>query len=139
MKLFKKKVKSTVKIEDKLIAAMNFTPPDYQHTDTYHKRLQNPLEDARKDIRNIPTSSLVDESGVICDIRDPSIDSFCYAEMIFGQKQYIHNVGSILQIFDSINESEPTAEAKKIHLAGDLERIEKDIIKYEEMQSKSSS
>ena len=59
--------------------------------------------------------------------------------MVFGQKQYIHNVGSILQIFDSINESEPTAEAKKIHLTNDLERIENDIIKYEEMQSKSSS
>ena len=139
MKLFKKKEKNTVKINDKLIDAMNFTPPDYQHTDAYHKRLQHPLDDARKDIKNIPTSSLVDEGGVICDIRDPSIDSFCNAEMVFGQKQYIHNVGSILQIFDSINESEPTAEAKKIHLADDLVRIEKDIIKYEEMQSKSTS
>lgn len=139
MKLFKKKEKSTVKIDDKLIAAMNFTPPDYQHTDAYHKRLQNPLEDARKDIKNIPTTSLVDESGVICDIRDPSIDSFSNSEIVFGHKQYIHNVGTILQIFDSIIESEAISEAKKIHLAGDLEKIEKEIIKYEEMLSKSSS
>lgn len=138
MKFFKKE-KATVKINDKLIAAMNFTPPDYQHTDVYHKRLHDPLNDARKDIRHIPKSSLVDENGVICDIRDPGIDSFSNAEIIFGHKQYIHNIGSILQIFDSINEAEPTAEAKKMHLTKDLERIEKDIIKYEDMQNKVSS
>lgn len=139
MKSFRKKGKNTVKLDDKLIAAMNFTPPDYQHTDLFHRRLKNPLDDARKDIKNIPTSSLVDESGVICDIHDPSIDALSNSEIVYGHKQYIHNVGSILQIFDSINESEPTAEAKKIHLTSDLERIEKDIIKYEEMRSKSSS
>lgn len=121
-----------------LIEAFNFTPPDYQHTDGYYKRLQHPLEDARKDIKNIPSSSLVDQSGVVCDIRDQSIDSFCNAEVIFGQKQYIHNLGTILQIFDSINEAEPTAEAKKNHLLDDLEKIKKEITKYEEMQSKSS-
>ena len=139
MKLFKKKKdKKEIKIAEKAIEAMNFTPPDYQHTSEYHKRLQHPLEDARREIRKIKASSLVDESGVICDIRDPAIDAFCDSEIVSGRKQCIHNIGSILQIFDSINESDTVAEAKKEHLSKDLERIEKDIKKYEDMLDKAS-
>ena len=48
-------------------------------------------------------------------------------------------IAKFSEVYMAKNGSEPTAEAKKIHLVSDLERIEKDIIKYEEMQSKSSS
>lgn len=137
MKLFgKRKNKPATNIARKAIDAMNYTPENFVHTNEFYKRLykDRPLIDARKEISRIPVSALVDENQVICDVRDPSIDSFVTNEKIEGRKQYIEHFHAILQIFDSINDAVPTAISLKEHIAGDLEKIEADIAKYEALQ-----
>ena len=134
MKYRNKKIgENAFEINDKLISAMNYFTPEYRHTKTYCKYISNPLHYARNKLRKIASNSLVDENCIVYDVHDPMIDSFINTEITFGHKQYIENIGSILQIYSSISESECTAEIKKIQLLNDLEHIEKNIQKYTDM------
>lgn len=137
MKLFgKRKSEPVTDIARKAIEAMNYTPESFTHTDEFYNRLNKdrPLIDARKEISRIPVSALVDENQVICDVRDPSIDSFVDNEKAKGREQYINHYRAILQIFESIKDAVPTAVSLKNHIAEDLKKIEADIEKYEALQ-----
>lgn len=111
-------------ITEKIIRALNYTPVEYVHSDKFIADSVSPVDDMRAKLRNTAPDNLCDT------ILDPSIDADILNENVFGRKQYINHLDTILQLADSASEEAVKAVFLKTALTDDRNALLAEREKY---------
>ena len=129
MSIFKKKAQEPdekrVTLSDKIIKALNYTPPEYTHSPGFIRTSEEALNEAR-----IVVAKLQVIDAYIDDFRDSFIDSDTRHEIDEGKRQYNYHIGSILHITEQAMDDKIKAECIKTMLERVIEENEKELSYY---------
>lgn len=130
MSIFKKKHtkepdEKLIALSDKIIKALNYTPPEYTHSPEFIKTPEEALSEARSEVAKL---QVID--AYIDDFRDSFIDSDTRHEIDEGKRQYNYHIGSILHITEQAMDDKIKSECIKNMLERAIEENEKDLSYY---------
>ena len=103
-------------LTDKVIKVLNYTPVEYTHSPNFLKDGEDPLKDFREKLAHIQLDELCDT------MLDPTIESDTYSEVVYGEKQYLYHLNTIIQLTDAAKEEYLRALYIKKVLEEDRER-----------------
>ncbi len=104
-------------LTQKIIRALNYTPVDYNHSEKFISNGQDPVDAARRILARTNPDNLCDT------MLDPSIDADTLSEKIYGKRQRIHHINTILQLTDSALEEAAKAPYLRKVLMEDREKL----------------